>query len=269
MTETPRYGEKTASRVTALLETYDALKEAMSLAFDEHGAATSSLVQDLRATVAQQQEAARLEALRKEQEEQKRIQQETRREEQRLQQEEKRRQEHELARAQEEAELARRAQQLRASRHESEQRAMQQEQQQRMEQERRDGEWMDSITKGPQGVKQQLCILRDSTAHEPGAHATAVTALHTLFSQIVAHPEQDNFRRVRRDHAKFHKDIGRHAGGREILIAAGFRLGAIDDVPCFISTEPNLETQMDEWSEWFDLHKATLEIIEQELINSN
>jgi hypothetical protein len=39
------------------------------------------------------------------------------------------------------------------------------------------------------------------------------------------------------------------------LIAAGFRVGAVDDVPFFISTEPDIEKEMDAWSEWFDFSK--------------
>jgi hypothetical protein len=50
------------------------------------------------------------------------------------------------------------------------------------------------------------------------------------------------------------------------LIAAGFRLGAIDDIPCFISTEPDIEKEMDAWSEWFDLLKVTLNLLEQEML---
>ena len=52
----------------------------------------------------------------------------------------------------------------------------------------------------------------------------------------------------------------------QVLIAAGFRAGFIDEVPSYISSEPNLETDMDRWSAWFDLLKATLEVIEEELI---
>ena len=53
----------------------------------------------------------------------------------------------------------------------------------------------------------------------------------------------------------------------EVLIAAGFVLGAIDDVPSFLSIEPNLEQDMDKWSAWFDLLKKTQEIIEEQMIN--
>ena len=51
----------------------------------------------------------------------------------------------------------------------------------------------------------------------------------------------------------------------EFLIAAGFELGAIDDVPCYLSKEPNIETDMDGWAAWFDLLKGTLDVLEQEM----
>uniref|UniRef100_A0A7S1Y1F1 PUB domain-containing protein n=1 Tax=Grammatophora oceanica TaxID=210454 RepID=A0A7S1Y1F1_9STRA len=90
----------------------------------------------------------------------------------------------------------------------------------------------------------------------------AITALTTIFEQIVSRPENVAFRRIRRNHEQFHQDIGRHDGGKELLLAAGFRLGEIDEVPCFISSEPNVETDLDAWTDWFDLLTATLEILQ-------
>lgn len=266
ITEKPRYGEKTAARVKTVLITYDTLTEAIQVAFDQDSDA--AIVEDLRNAVSRQHEQAKQEALEKELLEQNQREQEKLEQEKRRQDEERLKNQQQEAQAQEEAAFSRRAQEARERRQEEERRALEEEQQRRLEQERQDNEWMSSIPKSPDGVRQQVEVLKQSTAEEPGALATALGALHTLFSQIVAHPEQVDFRRVRKGHPKFHQDIGRHAGGRELLIAAGFRLGAIDDVKCFISTEPDIEKQMDEWSEWFDLLKATVEILEQELINS-
>lgn len=112
-------------------------------------------------------------------------------------------------------------------------------------------------------MKEQLEVLKQSTANDPQAQKAALSALLQLFQQINAHPEETNFRRIRRDHEKFNQDIGRHQGGREILMAAGFELGAIDEVPCFISKEPDIEKDMDGWSAWFDLLKATLQILQE------
>lgn len=253
-----------------MLITYHALKEAIGLAFGESGVkGQRAVVPDLRLVVAQQEEAARQTAL--EQEEQRKKQEEEQRVEgERQEQERQRRQEESrLAQEREEAELARRAREARAARQELERRAQEEAARVRDEAERFDREWMDSITKGPDGVREQLNKLRASTtAASSGddAYQTALTALHTLFSQIVSHPEEVKFRRVRRDHPRFWKEIGQHAGGKELLIAAGFRLGTIDDVPCFISTEPDIEKEMDAWSEWFGLLKATLELLDKEIL---
>lgn len=253
MTEAPRYGEKTKSRVTAVLKKYDALQEALQSVLEDD-AEQDTLATRVRTELQQKANKSREEELAA----QRRAQEEAAvAEAARLQELERQQREQDAAARERQAaeeDLARRARESRVAR----QAAVEQEEQEREEQARRDAEWERSIPRGVEGVRAQLEIL--------GSEKEAVNALHTLFSQIVAHPEQPNFRRVRRDHPQFHQDIGRHKGGREVLIAAGFRLGAIDGVSCFISTEPNIEKDMDGWSQWFDLLKATLECIEQEMI---
>ena len=137
--------------------------------------------------------------------------------------------------------------------------------QRRLAQERAEREWIDSIPKGIDGVKLQISVIKEATKDDMDAQRTAISSLHTIFQQINAHPEETKFRRIRRDHEKFVQDIGRHTGGVEFLIAAGFELGAIDDVPCYLSKEPNIETDMDGWAAWFDLLKGTLDVLEQEM----
>jgi hypothetical protein len=66
--------------------------------------------------------------------------------------------------------------------------------------------------------------------------------------------------------SKIHEDIGRHVGGQEVLIAAGFRLEKLAGIPCFFSAKPHIKTDMDGWSEWFDTLKKTLAVIEEEMI---
>jgi DNA repair exonuclease SbcCD ATPase subunit len=245
---------------------YDALTEAIALAFGEsEDGRQKAVVPDLRLAVAQQEEAARQAALKQEELRTQQENEQKAEEELQLREEQRQQEEARSAQAREEAELARRAREARAAREETERRAQEQERRMREKAERVDREWMDSIAKGPDGVREQLQKLRERTPSGE-THQTALNALHTLFSQIVSHPEEPTFRRVRRDHARFHEEIGQYPGGRELLIAAGFRLGAIDDVPCFISTEPDIEKEMDAWSEWFDLLKATLNLLEQEML---
>ncbi len=100
-------------------------------------------------------------------------------------------------------------------------------------------------TLGADGMREQIDCMREALKNDRAVMDVALGSLYTLFEQIVRKPEEVNFRRVRRNHPKFMEDIGRHIGGREVLIAAGFRLEKLDGVPCFFSAEPHIETNMD------------------------
>lgn len=175
----------------------------------------------------------------------------------------RRRVEGESERRREEEELARRAEEARRRRVEEEEAA-------RRAEAEADRDLLASVpTLGGDGVREQIGRMRASlsgTEDGRASLAVALGSLHELFDQIVRRPEESNFRRVRRDHPQFVRDIGRHAGGREVLIAAGFSLERVDGVPCFLSREPHIESDMDGWSEWFDRLKKTLEVIEEEMM---
>jgi hypothetical protein len=119
---------------------------------------------------------------------------------------------------------------------------------------------------GADGVRGQIGRMREALKDDGASLDVALGSLYTLFEQIVRKPEEVNFRRVRRNHPKFMADIGRHVGGREVLIAAGFKLEKLDGVPSFFSAEPHIESDMDGWSEWFDTLKKTLAVIEEEML---
>jgi PUB domain. len=126
--------------------------------------------------------------------------------------------------------------------------------------------WLASIPKGVEGVKMMLERLRKACEGNKKELDVALDALYTLFSQIASNPENVQFRRVRRDHPRFLEDIGRHDGGKEVLIAAGFVFAEVDGVDCFFSKEPDLEHDMDAWSQWFDVIRGTVSAIEEEMI---
>jgi chemotaxis protein histidine kinase CheA len=258
----PRYGEKTRERVRLVLQAHDELECTLRLLYkdddnedDNHNNRSSeSAVLAALQHQAALEEAANREARRRVQEaEEAAVLAAARAEEARQ----------EATRVAEAAaqELLRRQQQAEAT---QALQAIAMERQAVSDAARADQEWQASIPRG--GVRDQLVSLLQATTADPAAQRTALNALHTIFCQIVAHPEDVKFRRIRRNHAQFDADIGRHVGGREVLIAAGFRLGAIDDVPSFISTEPDIAKDMDGWSAWFDLLKETLAVIEEALI---
>jgi len=151
-------------------------------------------------------------------------------------------------------------------------------------------EWMDGIQKGAEGVKHYLDVLLQRSPPEEGKtidpdRLVALQSLCILFDQIQKHPEEVNKRKIKLSNPSFHRDIGRHEGGIELLVAAGFRPTMISaaaddgggetktdsdeeeqpDIAFLVSKEPNLEHDMDGWMAWFDLNKATLEILQTEL----
>ena len=258
VTGNPRYGAKTATRVMALLDLYDALAIGISTAYGTNDT-TAAALHSLRQSVEneegrrKQAEAGARDAAMKEAADAKFAAQK-REDEERLNA-----MQTERERIRQEAELHQQALEARQRREEEEARA-------RAEEREADRAFQDSIPKGPDGVRAQLTALREGCSNEPGAFDVAIGALHTLFSQIAARPEEIKFRRIRRDHSNFLQDIGRHPGGKEVFIAAGFKLETQLEKKIFFSKEPDLERDMDGWSEWFDGLKMTLQIIEEEMI---
>lgn len=254
-------------RVKAVIRNYKALEQGVSIVFqDDRDRGSPCIVTTLRLQIQQHDEEtkAKIQAQQlQEQFEAERLAKEKQLAEeqanqQRLLAEQKKRDE--------EQELARLAEEARVSRLEEEQRALDTERQ-------ADEELLAQCpTLGVEGVKEQIDRMREALKDDRAALDTALGSLYTLFEQIVRKPEEINFRRVRRDHQKFMEDIGRHVGGREVLIAAGFTLEKLvttpgsDAIPCFISKEPHIESDMDGWSVWFDTLKKTLAVIEEEML---
>ena len=93
--------------------------------------------------------------------------------------------------------------------------------------------YLESIMKGPDGVKHYLEILLQQDQQQEQSQKTAaiidpsrikaLQSLCTIFEQINKHPEDLNHRKIRKSHPGFYQDIGQHKGGIELLIAAGFR----------------------------------------------
>jgi hypothetical protein len=197
ITQQPRYGQKTMTKVDTLINLYYDLQTAVSMSISESNNELNQIdnalpIDFLRKRAEEENnenELRKLEAWRAREleEEARKLAEERRAEELRWAEELKRleeeRQRAEAARLIEEARLARLREQE--------------------EIERADRAWLDGIQKGPDGVREQLKILAESTKDDPLAQSSAMNALHTIFSQIVSRPEESNFRRIRRDHPRF------------------------------------------------------------------
>jgi len=277
ITNLPRYGTKTASRLQSLLQLYDALSQVIHTVFTHPSTTTTppptmqSLLQNaithqtqllhsqtLQTQLVQQTQQQHLEKLAQTAETTRQLQEQA----------------DAIAQKKEREELAQRAEIARQLRLAAERDEVETER----AEERAVVEGVLAGGKGVEGVKVQIRRLVGTHSSIDGGNgecnttitveerSKALVALHTLFSQIASHPEEIKYRRVRRDHPQFNEDIGRHEGGEGVLIAAGFRYGEVDGVKCLLSKEPDLERDMDGWSDWFDLMKKTVELIEEEMI---
>jgi hypothetical protein len=270
VTQQPRYGDKTMKRVVDLLQKFDALQlavnviernenSAMMSEYYDNKSSSSSLVTLMEEWV-KVEDVTRNNKIRQEEWnylQKREIEEKKQRELQALKQQEKLREELRLKKEREE--LAARAEKARL------QRLREEEEAKRLVRDK-ERNYLASIPKGVEGVKLMLERLRRACEGNKKDLDVALDALHTLFSQIASRPEDVQFRRVRRDHPKFLEDIGRHDGGKEVLIAAGFVFAEVDGVDCFFSKEPDLEHDMDAWSQWFDVIKGTISAIEEEMI---
>lgn len=258
MTKKPRFGEKTKQRLKAVIRTYRALENGMTHLFKD--STKPNMISLLRSQIQQHNEHlnATIQAcLLQEQVEAERLikerifakEHET---QQRLLEENRKREE--------ERELAQRAEEARVRRLEEEQAVIDAER-------RADFELLALVPiLSVEGVREQIGRMREALRDDRVSLDVALGSLYTLFEQIIRKPEVVSFRCVRRNHPKFVEDIGRHVGGREVLIAAGFKLEKLDGVPCFFSAEPHIESDMDGWSTWFDTLKKTLTVIEDEML---
>lgn len=253
VTKAPRYGKKTIERVENLLETYEILQSAIDYAF---GSDSDSVVEALQKIIQTEKENCD-KALAKE--ESMRLQREKQEKEEKLKAEleSNRKEEMEkLKQEKEREELSRKAEEARKRRIEKEQKAIEEER----EAER---SFLASIEVGLNGVKSQLHTLKETCTDSE--FDVCLKSLHTVFKQISSKPEQVQFRRIRCNHPQFMDNIGKNRGGKELLIAAGFQLISLDGVKCLFNPEPDLATDMDAWSSWFDLVKGTYQILDEEL----
>jgi len=98
----------------------------------------------------------------------------------------------------------------------------------------------------------------------------AVRELTSVWKSIVAHPESEECRVINAMNSEFRKGIASISGGREILAAAGFKLSLTEEETeekiiqhvQYVLEEPDLATDMDRWTAWFDIQKLVLEQLE-------
>ncbi|KAF1331260.1 Dynein light chain, partial [Globisporangium splendens] len=253
VTKEPRFGPKMKAKVELLLQRFEDVRAAVETTDivaqveDQVACAAAQQEEVRRHELLQQQEVQEAEAVRSRaleaeqaraaQEEQVRLAIEQTREQQRI------------------AKLAVLAQRKREERERA-----RVEQAKKLEEEKTRLEQLNAaIPVGKEGLEKALAMLRESTGSE-AQYRLSLEKLTAVVQNICASPENVAFRHIPKDNANFHADLGQFHGGHQSLLALGFReIEQEEGRAVFTLKEPDLASDLDAWSDWFDNLKTMAE----------
>ncbi|GLE00421.1 hypothetical protein PINS_up009178 [Pythium insidiosum] len=259
VTNEPRFGPKTMERVLDMLQRFDAIKSELD---------SAAWVPQLRAAIedSRQQQVAH-EELNRERERQLEQQRLAQQREEEAQRQRLEAEEHERQRLADEAEqrriaeLARLAEIKRAEREQqrlAEEARVQEEQRQLKERNAQ-------AIVGTEGLERALSALQHAITDQ-NKYRNTLQRLLVIVSNICASPENAAFRSIPKDNAHFHEDIGQYDGGHDALLSLGFReMEPEAGKRVFVMEEPNLEEDLDKWSDWFDGLKVMKEFLDEKV----
>jgi hypothetical protein len=125
------------------------------------------------------------------------------------------------------------------------------------------GARLDAVPVTVEGLHSSLAVLKSGNASD--GYLTAVRVMHLFTASIMSKPEEEQWRRIKFGHPKFQAEVGAKVGGLECLAALGFRLvpNAVTGDVLFMA-EPDVEVDMDAWSDWGDHVAACRGILDKE-----
>lgn len=216
ITNEPRFGPKMMAKVRGMLDQYEEIKS--TLETTELAAQADSILQIW--SQKQQIQEQTQELLKQQQHEEERAKLEADLEAQRLAEklERQRREQEQLKEQRRIVELAEKAELVRQKRE-----LQRQQEAQRLTEEKAQREAFNaSVQPGRPGLQTAIDMLQESTGSQ-ALHRRALQQLHRVIATICASPENSLFRRIPRDNANFHEDLGQFNGGHQSLLALGFR----------------------------------------------
>ena len=76
-------------------------------------------------------------------------------------------------------------------------------------------------------------------------------------SNICSEPEKELYRKIDKDNYRFQEDFGKFEGGYHFLLSMGFKevYDEIESKTMFYLEEPDVNEDMDAWTDWFDSMK--------------
>ncbi|RHY28126.1 hypothetical protein DYB32_006236 [Aphanomyces invadans] len=124
-----------------------------------------------------------------------------------------------------------------------------------------------SIPIGLEGLQMALRLLYGHFQQDAAKFCTAKNTLLILLKNICAAPENATYRHINPANEHFHRELGQFPGGLQCLLALGFRplrqgAGSDKNGVIYVLEEPDLASDLDKWSDWFDGLKTLRDYIE-------
>lgn len=115
-----------------------------------------------------------------------------------------------------------------------------------------------AVTAASSGNSIEASLRNLRSSNPPATYLTAITTLDKVLSNIVAHPMEEKYRRVKKANAAFSKRLGSVPGGAEAILACGFNSETQDGEEVFM-----MEANAGKWPELMkakaDVEKAVQE----------
>ncbi|KAG5180961.1 hypothetical protein JKP88DRAFT_322611 [Tribonema minus] len=136
----------------------------------------------------------------------------------------------------------------------------------RLAREREAAAIMASVPVGAAGVEAGLRALRDACGGGGGSAQMRKTcgALLQILQNMRSSPEDPRFRRIRCENERFAADVGRFEGAVQVLLSSGFKVVVEEGASLLVMAEPDLATDMDGWTTWYDTLKDTIDRLNDE-----
>jgi len=258
VTGNPRYGPKMQEKVSGLLLRFESLAGPLEQARAE----SSSIFEQWKQTADLEEQLERERALQQARDQEKQQQIERLRVCEQEQKKCRKAAADEDERMAEQAHIAEKAQQIRLDRQIQKEAQKAEALRLATEEEQLINHRMNHSQVGFDGFKAAINDLSTSAcaSGEEPAKTDALNALMAIVSNICQRPEESTFRTLKLHNPQFQDHIGKHAGGLECMASLGFSLQSRqqqegDTVQVLFLAEPDLASDMDKWSEWYDLLK--------------
>nr|CCA20172.1 conserved hypothetical protein [Albugo laibachii Nc14] len=114
----------------------------------------------------------------------------------------------------------------------------------------------EAVVLGKEGLRQALLTL-ERNVDDKALYRSKLDKVHKIVSNICSEPEKELYRKIDKDNYRFQEDFGKFEGGYHFLLSMGFKevYDEIESKTMFYLEEPDVNEDMDAWTDWFDSMK--------------